>query len=513
MEISHMVVSKKITSLVLVALGALALMHFQTSETLNPPAVVASADVSVDAVPVPFSQAHIEQLVSEAVELDYVETESNVIPLDTNSYTPEFLPLPAIADRLWREDDVSDALEDSMPDSAGDGGAQSLAWTTPMPAGYKSVILEFENVEARKNLAAKLDAIGGQVVHQYHHMPFSTVRVPEHVADQIAGMVGAKFAKADEEIVFASDSSKGTMGHPLENSGVAMPVSGNFGVAVLDSGVDDHSDLNVDRHVNFTVPFTDWSGSKVDRKMTLSYIFDEDGGTTVFDRAIKPTAAVHMTYLHSTAGKHPESIPSSVMRSTEDGIVTELDLQNNWSQDVVIHLINENGKRVKLKKILRKTRWKFPSKKSYKYSITDSSGLTELAVITDQTAEVPVQVNGPLIDWDNQSMSVRGGGFMSAAGYGEVINQCALINRFSLEALVDSPGFQNTQPYLHTYGSSSSDAGFYEALRDPSADQVIFASSSVPTGMILSTPFMNAVTMAELALNISVTTTIASLFS
>ena len=210
-----MVVSRKITSLVFAALGTLALLHFQTSESFDPAVSAAAVDTvdAVDAVEVTSAPAEIQRVASEPAELDFVESEAQPVTPDSGTYAPAPLPLPAIADRLWREDDINDALEDSASDNASEG-AQSVAWAAPIPEGYKSVILEFDDLDARRNLNAQLEVYGGQLIHQYHHMPYSTVRVPEHMAGQIADVVGAKLAKDDLELTFTKKAHKKTSNHP-----------------------------------------------------------------------------------------------------------------------------------------------------------------------------------------------------------------------------------------------------------------------------------------------------------
>src|SRR4030095_6339387 len=69
------------------------------------------------------------------------------------------------------------------------------------------------------------------------------------------------------------------------------------GVAVVDSGVAEHADLNVVEHVHIVPPATYNAQARADGTLASMYIFDERNGTKAYDRvSTHPNgAALHLS--------------------------------------------------------------------------------------------------------------------------------------------------------------------------------------------------------------------------
>ncbi|MCB1625931.1 MAG: hypothetical protein KDI32_15155, partial [Pseudomonadales bacterium] len=98
---------------------------------------------------------------------------------------------------------------------------------------------------------ARVERLGGQVLHRYENFPLMAVSMPANHIGEFAGGTSVNFLDLNGSIQSASASARQTANAPPSGAGTSVPVSSNLGVAVVDSGVATHSDLNVVSHQVF----------------------------------------------------------------------------------------------------------------------------------------------------------------------------------------------------------------------------------------------------------------------
>ncbi|MBK6596496.1 MAG: hypothetical protein IPG25_00720 [Proteobacteria bacterium] len=99
--------------------------------------------------------------------------------------------------------------------------------------------------------ATRVAQLGGQVLRQYENFPLMAVSIPANQIGEFAGGSSVDFLDLNNSIQAASLSARQAGNTPVSGSGSSVPVSTNFAVAVVDSGVANHTDLNVVSHRSF----------------------------------------------------------------------------------------------------------------------------------------------------------------------------------------------------------------------------------------------------------------------
>ncbi|HPF28157.1 MAG TPA: hypothetical protein PK159_16355, partial [Steroidobacteraceae bacterium] len=97
--------------------------------------------------------------------------------------------------------------------------------------------------------ADRVVELGGQVLRTYQNFPLMAVRVPANQLGEFAGGSSISYLDLNAPVTAASVYARQTANTPGSFTGTtAAPVSSSFAVAVVDSGVSGHSDLNVVSH-------------------------------------------------------------------------------------------------------------------------------------------------------------------------------------------------------------------------------------------------------------------------
>lgn len=118
---------------------------------------------------------------------------------------------------------------------------------------------------------ARIEALGGQVLRRYDNFPFMAVRVPANSLAELARANDVSFMDVNARVEAASASARQTAAVPYSGTGTSFPVSGSIGVAVVDSGVSAHADLNVVERVAFNDARTSFFGDLFDGFYDFNY--------------------------------------------------------------------------------------------------------------------------------------------------------------------------------------------------------------------------------------------------
>ncbi|MCF6250386.1 MAG: hypothetical protein L3J75_03830 [Methylococcaceae bacterium] len=99
-----------------------------------------------------------------------------------------------------------------------------------------------------------IEAIGGTIKQKFYNIPIQLVQIPAYKLEQIASFAGIEFLSINSPVQAASKPAHATAKLPNPNSAHYVPVDLGVAIAVLDSGVGQHSDLNVQNRVDCTIP-------------------------------------------------------------------------------------------------------------------------------------------------------------------------------------------------------------------------------------------------------------------
>ncbi|MEL7311115.1 MAG: LamG-like jellyroll fold domain-containing protein, partial [Pseudomonadota bacterium] len=134
-------------------------------------------------------------------------------------------------------------------------------------------------------LREKLAELDGEVVRHMPRLSMATIRLPEGAESALDAIDGIGTVAANTEVQLMSTMAKATVQLPSPGSPQYTEVNTDIGVAVIDSGVADHEDLNIARHVHLTAPATlSNTNKRHDHDLVGMYLFDENG-PVVYDRA------------------------------------------------------------------------------------------------------------------------------------------------------------------------------------------------------------------------------------
>jgi len=111
------------------------------------------------------------------------------------------------------------------------------------PTKTVEVIVGLDTLERLDSeLLASLDA---DVTTNFDRLPFAALRLPAGSLYSLAEASGVRVIDVDAEVSAASISARNTAGVPTRGSEEYWPASGDVAIAVIDSGVYPHADLNL----------------------------------------------------------------------------------------------------------------------------------------------------------------------------------------------------------------------------------------------------------------------------
>ena len=123
---------------------------------------------------------------------------------------------------------------------------------------------------------ARIEALGGQVLRQYDNFPYTAALVPANRLGELVDTANVSFMDVNARVystAAASTSAWQTAHVPAAGTGAGtlFPVSSTLGVAVVDSGVANHPDLNVVSRNAFNDARTSFFGTLYDGFLQGNY--------------------------------------------------------------------------------------------------------------------------------------------------------------------------------------------------------------------------------------------------
>ncbi|MEL6868168.1 MAG: S8 family serine peptidase [Pseudomonadota bacterium] len=316
---------------------------------------------------------------------------------------------------------------------------QIIAQSQSARPGFSDHIVK---VDAGTDIDAFDDAvrdIDGRVLRFMPEQRLASVRIPSARADALAELTGAAGIAADAELTFMSVPAKATANLPPVGTPTYTAVNTDIGVAVIDTGVAEHADLNVARHVHLSAPKTQlMNGTRDDAKLEALFVFDE-GGNVAFDRA--GDSRQHLYVTTSTEGVifAPDEIDWSSLPLPNYRVpLTYFDLTNQSMQPIDVHYVGSaDGQTTYRYATLQTGQTRalaaFPQEH---WIITPQDSTERLAVMVDPLAHGAVTYGASAsARWDDGTLQVQAGSAGSLPDT-QLANACTAANAASIEMWV-----------------------------------------------------------------------------
>ncbi|MDH3621817.1 MAG: hypothetical protein OER91_13050, partial [Gammaproteobacteria bacterium] len=141
------------------------------------------------------------------------------------------------------------------------------------PAGKPAKVDVIMVYDGKPDKAEKqrVNALGAETKREFKNFNMRVLSVPETALQHLGKGKGVRFVAKDAPIESFSVAARQTAGQPAAGTPNAFGVDSTIGIAVLDSGVSVHKDLNVASRVNCTIPGEAVSGYVADYFETASY--------------------------------------------------------------------------------------------------------------------------------------------------------------------------------------------------------------------------------------------------
>jgi hypothetical protein len=140
-------------------------------------------------------------------------------------------------------------------DGASEPSASGTSYPAASDAGMVDLVLAFDKGADLSGVRAEVEALGGEVTREYTQLPMRAVRVPADAVAALSQRADIVANVPDAPVMFlAQSSAQQTARLPAPTSPYYVQVASSVGVAVLDSGVAEHADLNVVEHINIVPP-------------------------------------------------------------------------------------------------------------------------------------------------------------------------------------------------------------------------------------------------------------------
>ncbi len=116
-------------------------------------------------------------------------------------------------------------------------------------AGKVDVIVGYD-AKPGKAEKDRVRGLGGETKREFTNFNMRVISISENALKNVGKGKGVKFVVADQPVEGFSASAQQTARQPAPGSANAFPVNGDIGIAVLDTGVTEHGDLNVKFRIN-----------------------------------------------------------------------------------------------------------------------------------------------------------------------------------------------------------------------------------------------------------------------
>ena len=118
---------------------------------------------------------------------------------------------------------------------------------------------------------ARVKALGGKTKREFENFNMRVISISENALKNLDNGKGVRFVARDTAIESFSAAARQTAGQPVAGSANSFAVDSTIGIAVLDSGVAMHSDINVASRMNCTISAAASNDTFADNFSSVSY--------------------------------------------------------------------------------------------------------------------------------------------------------------------------------------------------------------------------------------------------
>ncbi|MGI9235396.1 MAG: LamG-like jellyroll fold domain-containing protein, partial [Woeseiaceae bacterium] len=315
-------------------------------------------------------------------------------------------------------------------------GALGGSFDVMPPTGFVDQVIALEQDTDRAMLEATIEELDGEVLRYLSNLHIASVRIPEENAELLDKLQGIRTAVPDSEITFMSKSSRDAARLPTTGMPEFVNVDTTIGVAVVDTGVDSHADINLAGRVTLSAPETVLdSNMRDDNALKALYLFDEGRGSRVFDRAAgSPSHLDH--YADASNLMHPDSISLSNL-SSQSSLGVEIDFRNKSDHAVEIFWVDYNGNKISQGIVQPNGSREIESQRKHPFIVANAATGRHEGLIYDlDNGEERVDFRGTPSAWSGDKLSVLNGNFVNYGATDNVGPACTSAGAVAFEAWV-----------------------------------------------------------------------------
>ncbi|MEO0424935.1 MAG: hypothetical protein AAF184_21550, partial [Pseudomonadota bacterium] len=417
------------------------------------PAATQAGSVAARVAAAEFGQQALSAVSRAATAGDQLASVSAISPMLATSI--------AQAEQAREADRLRRAAEDAPGIDAIDRGDAHLPVRSgafmPPAAGQVDQVVSLPAGMTVAQLEQKLNAVGGEVLREYATFAMVAVRLPGEAAADFLTDNGIERAVEDDLVEMAwsgGQAGGGSATLAAANVPSGANASSQIGIAVIDGGVFEHRDVNVERHANFIQPSTRKQGSRSESGLQALYIFDEGQGARVFDRADHGGQPAHLEYVsllndaeynnlvshYYPGGVHPDQVALKSLHSVGGGSARYMDLLNYSNKALKVLWVNFEGEPEERMTVAPYGYRDWQTFDGHPWIIADALTGEYLSVIESPAASPYNDFHGKPITWHGEGASVANGSLRAQfTGTSRITAECRKKDFMALEAWLTLP--------------------------------------------------------------------------
>ncbi len=181
--------------------------------------------------------------------------------------------------------------------------------SAPLP-GTTDRIVSLEEGVSIEDFREVIGELDGEVLRVFSSINAVAVRIPEAHVGRIDDIDGVGNSVEDAPIEFMSQASRDAARLPTAGMPEFVNVDPSIGVAVVDTGVGNHNDINLASRVALSAPDAlSTTTLRHDEGLKSLYLFDEGRGSRIYDRGSNPAHLDH--YADASGLTHPDALSLS----------------------------------------------------------------------------------------------------------------------------------------------------------------------------------------------------------
>ncbi len=315
------------------------------------------------------------------------------------------------------------------------------------PQGYVDHIVSLSPATDIDEFGRNLEQLDGTVLRYFSNLNTVAVRLPADNIEHIKDLDGVGHAAPDSTIEFMSRESREAARLPATAHPQYVDVDASIGVAVIDTGVASHEDINLASRVTLAAPETILNSNlRNDSALKALYLFDEGRGSRIFDRVGgTPTHLDH--FADASKLMHPDTIPMSSLYSKSSTSVS-FTINNASDHAIEVFWVDYSGNKVSFGTVQPGNGSNINSQKEHPWIIANASTGRHEGLIYDLSGGSSHQIyfRGVPAAYSGGKLKVHNGNFANYSSYDAIGPACTAANCGRLRGLGDSGQHDRSRP-------------------------------------------------------------------